>query len=684
MPREFKQKLTNLVEANLANENFGPDELAREAGMSHTNLNRKLKSISNQNASQFIREIRLKKAKELLLNEDLTVAEISYRVGFGSPAYFNKCFHEYFGLTPGELRNHEPENELEVQPVEPIPPKRQPSKILIGLIVGLIVLIPISVFLIQNITYSKDKSIAVLPFINDSPDTTNVYFINGLTETITDKLSQINDLKVTSRTSAERYRNNKTKSIPQIARELGAKYILEGSGQKIGDSVLVSVQLIEARTDKHILSKQFTVKHEDILNLYNEIAFDVAAKIKTLITPEEKRLIRKMPTANPIAYNLYQRGKDQFDNYLDQKSLDNARRLFQKALALDSTFALAWSGLAGIYLWRNYGKTFLSENFMDSVLILTNKALAYDGQCAEAYYFRGRRYYEIGKLQECLKEIDKALKLNPDYWKIYNHRSYILQVGSNDFVGAISNMNEAIQRSSVVQLPGLLIDLGMEYIRIGFPEKGKQYWQQAMELYCDSAVYSYWTIQAEWVQGNYEKAYQSAKSAYKWNSARVGEMMPGICLMTGRYKEAYPYIKYIVEWMKKSGEVYPGASGMIGYYYWKTGSIKEAEYYFNLEIKFELESIRLGRKITINRQAHFNLAKVYAFLGNKEEAYRYLDEVNKNQSFSLEWVSSFKYDPSLNSIRQEPRFQKILKDVEAKYQAEHERVRKWLVKQGKI
>ena len=102
MHREFIQKLTYLVEANLANETFGPEDLAKEAGMSHTNLNRKLKSISNQTISQFIREIRLKKARELLLNGDLTVAEISYRVGFSYPPYFNRCFHEYFGVTPGE------------------------------------------------------------------------------------------------------------------------------------------------------------------------------------------------------------------------------------------------------------------------------------------------------------------------------------------------------------------------------------------------------------------------------------------------------------------------------------------------------------------------------------------------------------------------------------------------------
>ncbi len=294
MPREFIQKLTNLVLANRANETFGPDDLAREAGMSHTHLNRKLKSFTNQNASQFIREIRLRKAKELLANKDLTIAEISYRVGFSSPAYFNRCFHEYFGHAPGELRNHEPDS----VPEEPLPKKLQHSKALIGSIIGLVVLVTFSFFLIRKIQYSKEKTIAVIPFINDSPDSTNVYFINGLIETITDKLSQISDLKVTSRTSAERYRNNNTKSIPQISRELKVRYILEGSSQKIGDSVLVSVQLIDASIDKHILSQQFIVKYENVLNLYNEIAFNVASKIKALVTPKEKQLIRETPTIN--------------------------------------------------------------------------------------------------------------------------------------------------------------------------------------------------------------------------------------------------------------------------------------------------------------------------------------------------------------------------------------------------
>ena len=671
---EFIQKLTTLVETNLPNEKFGPEELAKEVGISHSNLNRKLKSITNQNASHFIREVRLKKAKELLLNEDATVAEISYRVGFGSPTYFNKCFHEYFGVAPGGIRNQKPEKDTEEQPVAPEPKKHKSSKILIALIIGLIVLGLFSVFLIKKGSDSKEKSIAVLPFINDSQDSTNVYFINGLTETITDKLFQIKNLKVTSRNSAEKYRNNKTKTIPQIARELDVKYILEGSGQKIGDSVLVSVQLIEARNDKHILSRQFTVRYENVLTLYSEIAFDVASEIKALITPEEKKLIQKTPTANPVAYNLYQRGRDQFDNYLDSASEENAERLFKKALELDSTFALAYSGLAGIYMWKNYWKTFLTENFMDSVLFYSNKALAYDDKCAEAYYFRGRRYYQIGKLPECFKEFDKAIKLNPDYFKFYNHLSYILWEGCYDFVGTISNLNEEILLCSVEMLPNAYIDLGMAYISIGFPEKGKEFWEQALELFGDSTEYLYWTIQKEYSQGNFENAYQMAKRIYKKDSVRINYGLPWFCIMAGRDEEACYNYEKLAEKLKKSGDVDLYACQGIGYSYWKTGRFKEAEYYFDQQIKIDMECIRLGRWNVINGQAQWDLAKVYAFRGDKEKAYQYLDEVNKNKSFPLWWVTSFKYDPFFNSIRQEPRFQKILNDVEDKYQAEHERV----------
>jgi AraC-like DNA-binding protein len=100
--QQFLDRLTEIVNANLSNEQFTVSEFAREAGLSHPSLHRKLKKISNQSVSQFIRELRLKKAMELLQSQAGTVAEIAYEVGFGSSTYFSKCFHEFYGYPPGE------------------------------------------------------------------------------------------------------------------------------------------------------------------------------------------------------------------------------------------------------------------------------------------------------------------------------------------------------------------------------------------------------------------------------------------------------------------------------------------------------------------------------------------------------------------------------------------------------
>jgi len=148
--------------------------------------------------------------------------------------------------------------------------------------------------------------------------------------------------------------------------------------------------------------------------------------------------------------------------------------------------------------------------------------------------------------------------------------------------------------------------------------------------------------------------------------------------LTGRYEEGYYLELNRNERLRKSGEIELWNSKGIGYYLWQTGRKKEAEFYFDQQIKICEESIELGRWNARKKGAHFDLAEVYAFLGDKEKAYYYLDEVNKNHAFPLWWVILFKHEPLLEPVRQEPRFQKILKDVEAKYQAEHERVRKWL------
>jgi len=104
MDQVFIRKLTEIVLANLTDENFTVGKLAEQAAMSRVSVHRRIKSIKNQDASQFIREVRLKRAMEMLQNNEGTASEIAFRVGFGSPTYFIKCFHDYYGFPPGEVR----------------------------------------------------------------------------------------------------------------------------------------------------------------------------------------------------------------------------------------------------------------------------------------------------------------------------------------------------------------------------------------------------------------------------------------------------------------------------------------------------------------------------------------------------------------------------------------------------
>jgi AraC-like DNA-binding protein len=100
----FIRKLTEIIQQNIQNEDFGVKDLAREAGMSLYSLSRKLHSTTRKTVNQFIREVRLQEALALLNREDFTASEVAYKVGFGSPGYFNKCFHEFFGYPPGKVR----------------------------------------------------------------------------------------------------------------------------------------------------------------------------------------------------------------------------------------------------------------------------------------------------------------------------------------------------------------------------------------------------------------------------------------------------------------------------------------------------------------------------------------------------------------------------------------------------
>src|SRR5690349_21612355 len=303
---DFLSQITAVIEKNIASEQFGVSELADEMNMSRSNLLRKVKKDTNLSVSQLISQVRLKRGMELLRKSSLNVSEVSHQVGFSSTSYFIKCFREYYGYPPGEVGKRREEKLKTIPGNLPSSTTTQSGskRALMFVTFGVLAFVAVAIGWFSFRSESADlanveKSIAVLPFKNDSNDSTNVYLINGLMESTLNNLQQIKDLKVISRTSAEKYRNS-AKSIPEMAKELNVNYFVEGSGQKIGDRILLNIQLIDGKNDRHLWAKQYRREAKDIFALQQEIAKNIVEEIQAIVTPEEVNRIDKIPTDNLV------------------------------------------------------------------------------------------------------------------------------------------------------------------------------------------------------------------------------------------------------------------------------------------------------------------------------------------------------------------------------------------------
>jgi len=566
-------------------------------------------------------------------------------------------------------------------------------KKLIILLSGLLLIVAIVVgaLFVFNIigrgkqTKEIEKSIAVLPFKSLSDDPEKQYLADGMMDAILLHLCKIEDLRVLSRTSTEQYKEP-GKTITEIGKELGVAYLLEGSFQKYGDDIRLIVQLIQAGKEGHVWANQYDRKWNDILAVQSEVAQTIARELHSVITPEEKELIEKVPTSDLTAYDLSLKAYNYLEDYDktgNEDSYQKAVTLYNTTLDIDSSFARSYTGLARIYHIRYSRETYLKENYMDSCLILVNIALSIDDQLDEAYYIKGRYYFSHGQVENALDNFDKALKINPNYYVAYYLRGEILTYVLNDYVKGIENFYKALNLITGDERPFLLRDLGNIYSDVGFLDKAKYYYKEAFILDGDSVRYLLGLCNLELSMENYEEALKQAKKINEIDTTFLLDLY--IYSIAGTREEAYLYAKKLIK-----SDLIRGSTKTIedphriGYALWQGGEYKEAESYFNQQIKYCEESIKLGREWAQVKGNQYDLAATYAFLGDKEKAYKYLDEFNTKNFFQLWWINLAKHDPLFDSIRNEERFQKILQNMEAKYQAEHERVRKWLEEQGRL
>lgn len=287
-----------------------------------------------------------------------------------------------------------------------------------------------------------DRSIAVLPFDDLSPEHDKDYFCNGMMDEILNHLFKIGDLKVTSRTSSMQYKGDAKKSVKEIAKELRVANILEGSVRLYKNTVRITVKLIRAGTDEQLWTQEYDKDFSDIFSIQSEVAQEVAKALKAEISPEAQRIIDLKPTTNPEAYNLYLQAWNL--NTLNEKDRNMSLELYKKAIELDPNFSQAYAAM---------GFTLTSEaNFLSSservnlqgtwkiAKPLYEKALALNPDNGEAHnLFAWSLLWYEWNFKDADKEYQETRRIFPNY----SWTDYLVALGQFDeaYYGAKNNIN---------------------------------------------------------------------------------------------------------------------------------------------------------------------------------------------------------------------------------------------------
>jgi TolB-like protein/Tfp pilus assembly protein PilF len=529
-----------------------------------------------------------------------------------------------------------------------------------------------------------EKSIAVLPFDNMGSDPEYAHLGGAFQDEIIMELQKIKSFdRVLSRTSTMQYEENMP-AIPEIAEELDVNFLVEGSIQKHGDQVRIRVQVIRARQEDHIWANEYNDCWENIFTIQDQIAFDVAHELQTVLSPEEIARIEKRPTTSLEANNLYLKGREEYIRSFyygeNQGSLGKAKAYFLKALEYDPGFAAAYAGLARVYLEENTYRYLVDTTHTDSTLILIDQAISIDDELADAYLVRGDYYRTRGDYQQAIRDIKKAIELNPSYWLAYQILAYLYSDALLEFELAFENLQKALQLQKGYMMESILYDIGHLYRRIGFFEQAGTYYKKVLELNGDTLGYLARLSITELRMGNYPEHLNLEQQVFERDSSLLEHFYMGDAYRyTGQFEQSlYHYKKSLESPTIEVEQMLLNSWHRIGYVYWKNGMEDSAYECFNRQLEICRTAKATNSNYYAAGYASYDLAGIDVFLGDKEEAYKNLTAFSRREKFASWVVPTLKSDPLFDSIRDEAEFQQIARDIEAKYQAEHERVRKWL------
>jgi adenylate cyclase len=277
----------------------------------------------------------------------------------------------------------------------------------------------------QVLPLPDKPSIAVLPFDNISGDPEQEYFSDGITEDIITALSQIRQFFVIARNTTFTYKGRAV-DVQAVAKELGVRYVLEGSIRRAGDRIRVTAQLIDGETGKHIWAKRYDRDLEDIFAVQDEITTTVVGAIQPELSRAEQDRARRKSSDNLDAWDLYQRGVWHSWRMSKEDHVE-AQLHLQRAIELDSEFCPAYAFLA-FTMWRTvpFGFTDTPTDTLDKALEIAKQAIALDNSDAHAHWAMGVVCMQRRKHELAQEELERAIELNPSFASAYQFLGWTL------------------------------------------------------------------------------------------------------------------------------------------------------------------------------------------------------------------------------------------------------------------
>lgn len=497
----------------------------------------------------------------------------------------------------------------------------------------------------------NSKTIAVLPFVNMNESKEDEYFSDGITEDILTQLSKIAELKVISRTSVMKFKKTDL-TIPDIANELGAGTILEGSVRRVKNKVRISAQLINANKDEHIWAGTFDRNINDIFEVQSEIAKNIASELEAQLAPKEEILIDTKPTDNIEAYALCLKGRDFASKYTN-KDNERAIEFYKKALQIDPNYAFAYACLASAYD-QKVRRYMYAENWRDSAISMSNKALFINPNLAEGHSSLAKSYEAKENYRLAKYHYEKAIRLNPSYYAaIYNLGVVYFNEGSLDYAYKMIKHSILLEPDNVF---GFIV-LGGIYQKLNCDSLAIFWFQKALEFEPNNLLAHFYLIEQYLLMediANAEKYFDDlTKVAQNWQYAfTIGSK---IQLLKQNYSKAKAYLDKNIKF---------------------SGSYKEYDYAYILEkmnrqkdsqiiIEKEKEKYLLAINESLNGKGDLekSLAEIFLISGDKKNSLVWFNKAVSKGWF--EYKQNLVY-PYFDSLKNSKQFQLLIAKMKTK------------------